>query len=160
MAQYETIPFTNISDTNFSFQYEKEEYSIKAGQTKYWPSFICVHGAKHLIDREIIRKGKIADLNNPEERGKLQEKILNSVGVIQKDEPDVVHPEVDKELREIGHDIEEEFPDLSKLDKASMPEKRLVDLKRGELFAKVKQLGLKVKATISNDELRRIIQAA
>jgi len=160
MAQYETIPFTNISDTNFTFQYGGEEYSIKSGQTKYWPSFICVHGAKHLIDREIIRKGKISDLNNLEERGKLQEKILNSVGVIQKDEPQLVHPEVDKELRQIGQNIEEEFPDLNKLDKGSMPERPLVDLKRGELFAKVKQLGIKVKATISNDELRRIIQAA
>ena len=160
MAQYETIPFTNISDTNFTFQYGGEEYSIKSGQTKYWPSFICVHGAKHLIDREIIRKGKISDLNNVEERGKLQEKILNSVGVIQKDEPQLVHPEVDKELRQIGQNIEEEFPDLNKLDKGSMPERPLVDLKRGELFAKVKQLGIKVKATISNDELRRIIQAA
>ena len=155
MATFEVVPFTNFTDANFTFAYNKENYLVKAGETKYFPPFIVVHGAKHLVDRELIREGKIAQLNDANERERLLAKILGTLAPL---------PQVAAEqLQEMGENkptevvVEEEFPDLKKLNQAGFPE---VDLSRGELFAKVRELGFKIRATATNGELKRIIAEA
>mgnify|MGYP001596304066 CR=1 FL=1 len=51
--------------------------------------------------------------------------------------------------------VEEEFPDLKNLNPAGFKSPK-VDLSREEMFAKVKQMGLKIRATASNEELKKI----
>jgi hypothetical protein len=145
MGQFDVIPFYNYTDTSFSFQYNDEGYSIRSGETKYWPPFIAYHGAKHLIDREFIRAGKINLLNDNKER----EKYLNRILIAREKQPE------EPVIEEAPIQVEEEFPDLEKI---SPSKSKKVDLSRKELFARVKELGIKQRATVSNEELKRIIK--
>lgn len=143
---YNTIIFFNYADTNFTFSYEKETYIVKAGERESFPEFLAEHGAKHLVDRELIRAGRVKELNNEAVRSELYAKILGKPTSFKKE----VKPEVEDKI-----EVEEEFPDLKKLEPVEV--KPVVDLSRSELFAKVKALGIKIKVPITSDELRRLI---
>jgi len=143
MGIYNTVVFHNFTDTNFTFVYDKETYMVKAGERESFPEFLALHGAKHLVDRELIRTGKVKQLNDTNERDLMYQKILGKPVSPGKEEP---------------IKVEEEEPDLTKLEpKAENP---AVDLSRKELFAKVKSLGIKVHIPKSNEELRKLIAEA
>lgn len=149
MAMYNTIVFYNYTDKNFSFSFENETYIVKAGERESFPEFLAVHGAKHLVDRELIRTGRVKELNNEATREEFYSKILGKPVTFKKEiKPDV--SDVEDKI-----EVEEEFPDLKKLEPVET--KPTVDLSRSELFAKVKALGIKIKVPITNEELRRLI---
>ena len=148
MGQFDVIPFFNCTDTGFTFQYGGESYTVRAGETKMWPPFIAYHGAKHLIDRELIRVGKINLLNDSKERERIMGRIL--VAEVKTEEPEVSEDTTSLE-------VEEEFPDLKKLNPAGFPQEG-VDLSRKEMFAKLRQLGVKTKAIVSNEGLKELIK--
>ena len=144
MGIYNTIVFYNFTDTNFTFVYDKETYMVKAGDRESFPEFLALHGAKHLVDRELIRNGKVKQLNDTNERDLMYQKILGKPASPGKEEP---------------IKVEEEEPDLTKLE--PKPDiNPAVDLSRKELFAKVKSLGIKVHLPKSNEELRKLIAEA
>ncbi len=147
MGTYDTIPFHNYTDLGFTFQYNRENYIVGSGETKNWPPFIVYHGAKHLIDRELVRNGEIKLLNDQTKRAELMSKIVVSADRI-KEEP---------EHQEATIQVEEEFPDLKDLNPAGFKSEK-VDLSRKEMFAKVREMGYKLRATVTNDELKKIIE--
>ena len=148
MASQDPISFFNYSDLSFTFNYDSEGYTIGPKESKQWPPAVAYHGAKHLIDRELIREGKINFLNDQNERGKLQSLILASQATISESP---LETEATKVV------VEEEFPDLKNLNPAGFKSEK-VDLSRKEMFAKVKELGFHLRATVTNSELKRIIE--
>ncbi len=51
MAEYETISLTNPTEAKFVSRFNGELYSVEAGETKNYPSFLAFHIAKHLSDK-------------------------------------------------------------------------------------------------------------
>lgn len=145
ISTYNTILFYNFTDTNFTFTYDKETYTVKAGQRESFPEFLALHGAKHLVDRELIRSGKVKQLNDVTERNKTYEVIMGKKA---------------KEPTEDTVKVEEEFPEKLQPKTTEVKETNGVDLSRKELFAKVKSLGIKIHLPKSNDELRQLIAQA
>jgi len=137
ISTYNTVVFFNFSDTNFTFSYDKETYTVKAGQRDSFPEFLALHGAKHLVDRELIRSNRVKQLNDVTERNKMYAVILGKT---------VTEPEEEKIKVEEEANIE--------------PKTNGLDLSRKELFAKVKSLGIKVHLPKSNDQLRALIAEA
>ena len=137
ISTYNTVVFFNFSDTNFTFSYDKETYTVKAGQRDSFPEFLALHGAKHLVDRELIRSNRVKQLNDVTERNKMYAVILGKT---------VTEPEEEKIKVEEEANIE--------------PKTNGLDLSRKELFAKVKSLGIKVYLPKSNDQLRALIAEA
>ena len=62
MASQDPISFFNYSDLSFTFNYNSEGYTVGPKESKQWPPAVAYHGAKHLIDRELIRNGEISRL--------------------------------------------------------------------------------------------------
>lgn len=50
------VQFTNFSNEDFSHQWDSVPYQFRAGQTIYIEDWKAAHFAKHLIDRELIKK--------------------------------------------------------------------------------------------------------
>ena len=148
MSTFNIVSFNNFSDKNFTFEYGRDSETIKAGETRQLVDSVAEHGAKHLIDRELIRASKVKQLNDQTVRGEMWKKIFNTPTEVKevKVEEIVGTPEEKIETLE----VEEKFPALKNNESP-------VDLSRSELFAKVKELGIKVKATVSNAELRRLV---
>ena len=53
--KYNTTPFTNISSEDFTGKYDSEEYIVKEGETRYFPTFLSEHLVK-LLSEEIMDK--------------------------------------------------------------------------------------------------------
>ena len=70
--EYNTISFTNIDTEEFVGRYDSEDYLILAGETRYFPSFISEHFAKHFIEklfrRDILRKNDKAKIDEFQEQ--------------------------------------------------------------------------------------------
>jgi len=54
-VKYNTTPFTNISSEDFTGKYDSEEYIVKEGETRYFPTFLSEHLVK-LLSEEIMDK--------------------------------------------------------------------------------------------------------
>ena len=52
------INFTNINDQDFTGKWAGQDYLIKAGETKPYPTFLANHFAKQLAQKIFIRDGK------------------------------------------------------------------------------------------------------
>ena len=76
--RYDLQNFTNIDDEDFIGKWGGQEYLIKAGETKAFPSFLVEHFAKHLIDRILIRKG-VKNYKDPALREPLLKQIKGEV---------------------------------------------------------------------------------
>jgi len=80
-ATYETVPFYNFTTDDFTevdhAAWGGKPYEVKAGQVKFYPTWLANHLAKHLINREIIRKNE-ALLNDQKAREEIKRKILIS----------------------------------------------------------------------------------
>lgn len=53
----QAIQFTNFSTEDFTWKFDGIAYTFKAGQTMFLEDFKANHFAKHLIDRELDKKG-------------------------------------------------------------------------------------------------------
>jgi len=49
-----TRTLTNITNQDFTFAWDKQEYTLKAGETETYPTFLAEHGAKHLAEWILI----------------------------------------------------------------------------------------------------------
>ncbi len=145
MGSLEPILFLNYSDLSFTFNYDSEAYTCGPKEQKQWPPAVAYHGAKHLIDRELIRGGHINLLNDKNERARLQSAILLTQVPIEN---------TPMEIEEAA--VEEEFPDLKTLNPAGFKSDK-VEMTRKEMFNRVKELGYKLRCTVSNIELKRLI---
>lgn len=47
------VSFTNWTDQDFTYTWDKMEFTFQAGQSIYIQDFLAYHFAKHLIDREL-----------------------------------------------------------------------------------------------------------
>jgi hypothetical protein len=65
MSKYTYVKFTNISNKAFDQKYDDENYTIKAGETQYYPPFLAKFMAKKLADREMIREHGKPMLDDP-----------------------------------------------------------------------------------------------
>ena len=153
MPTFNIVSFHNFSDKNFTFEYGRDSETIKAGETRQLVDSVAEHGAKHLIDRELIRASKVKQLNNEEARSEMWKKIFNT--------PTEVKEVKVEEKQESTPEVEEKFPGLksevTEVKEEVKGEEKPVDLSRAELFAKVKELGIKVKVPVTNEELRRLV---
>lgn len=106
-SSFEAVPFTNITSEDFTWSWDSKPYSIKAGETKYYPVFLAKHLAKHLIDREIIKKNEKM-LRDPVTREDMENRILGEVIV---KEEKKVQQDYDLTAR-VEAEVEEEFVGL------------------------------------------------
>jgi len=49
--KFNTTPFTNIDKETYIGMWEGEKYPVKPGETKYYPTELSKHFAKHLADK-------------------------------------------------------------------------------------------------------------
>jgi len=62
--RYNTTIFTNIDNEIFIGMWEGEKYPVQPGETKYYPTELSTHLAKHLADKMSPKRPDIgADLN-------------------------------------------------------------------------------------------------
>ena len=69
------VLFTNISSENFTYKWNGEPQTFKAGSTYLLDVALAIHFAKHLIDRELTKMGK--DTNTPPLRTEMTSKIIS-----------------------------------------------------------------------------------
>lgn len=50
------VLFTNWTNEDFTYTWDKEPYIFKAGASQYLPAYLAEHFASHLTDREMVRK--------------------------------------------------------------------------------------------------------
>ena len=124
--RYDLLNFTNISDEDFVGKWGGEEYIIKAGRTKAFPSFLVDHFTKHLVDRILLRKGS-QNYTDPIARKPLEEQIRGNV-VVEKETKAKI-PE-GKKVKEEVEEAQEEFADLESKRKKEIKEKKIEALKK------------------------------
>lgn len=72
--EIKAIKFKNFSDEDFTCSWDKVPYKFKAGMEIYAEDWKANHFAKHLIDRELNKKGALT--NDKVARGKMLELAL------------------------------------------------------------------------------------
>lgn len=55
------VKFTNFSDEDFTYTWNKIPYTFKAGAVKFMETGIANHFAKHLVNRELLKRGRDND---------------------------------------------------------------------------------------------------
>lgn len=63
------VKFTNFSDEDFTWTWNKVPYTFRKGGVKFMETGIAHHFAKHLINRELLKRGRESDTSpkKPEE---------------------------------------------------------------------------------------------
>jgi len=64
----DVIVFCNIHKKDFTFNFDGNPYTVKAGETRFFPRFLALHGAKHLIDKILNEQDKKTSLDNLREK--------------------------------------------------------------------------------------------
>jgi len=70
---------TNPTKEDFSHSFNKQEVTLKAGETKMWPLPMAIHIAYHLCDGE-VRKAFKARVNTIKDDKKKEEESRKSIG--------------------------------------------------------------------------------
>lgn len=98
----QAVTFVNFSNKDFTGKWDGVDYPFKAGQHYMLPQYQAKHFAKHLVDREMTRKGVNTDhFSRPEyekkcfgtetmtapDEAKLKADILNKSEEKPKEEP-------------------------------------------------------------------------
>ena len=100
---YSAVAFTNISSIDFTWEWNSKPYSVKAGETKYFPIFLAKHLAKHLIDRELGDK-----LANKDLRAEMEARILSEASIpVEEVEPESIQAKVEEVVNEEAKPFEE-----------------------------------------------------
>ena len=69
--------FTNFSGEDFSWKWNSELFKFKAGESKMLPTYLALHFAKHLVDRELIKDSDDTGFyDNPKKRNDFMKKCL------------------------------------------------------------------------------------
>lgn len=134
MAKFDSRTFTNIDKEDFVGMWGGEEYLIKAGETKAFPSFLVDHFAKHLVDKMLLRDG-VANYTNPALREPLLAKIKGEVVIPAEKEEEKTEGEI---VKEEAKKIEEEFSGLEKKKEDEIRAKRLAALAKARAAKKAK----------------------
>jgi hypothetical protein len=104
---YTAVAFTNITIEDFTWEWGSKPYSIKAGETKFYPEFLARHLAKHLIDRILGDR-----LGNDDLRKEQEDKILSATQVeVSSEEPKEVVEQVAEPVEpfaELKEEVKEE----------------------------------------------------
>lgn len=74
-TNFESVPFLNIDSEVFVGYWDSKAYTIKPGETKFYPEFLANHLAKHLSDKLMQEKG--ISLNDHSKRAEIVAEILN-----------------------------------------------------------------------------------
>jgi len=126
----DVIVFCNIDKEDFTFKFDGNPYTVKAGETRFFPRFLAIHGAKHLVDKMLNAQEKKTSLNN------LREELGNQIilGLADKYKPEAV-----KTLKQKVEDLnpEEKFEGLEEEKVEFPPTKK-------ELLAQAEAKGLVV----------------
>jgi len=105
---YNQITVKNIDNEDFVFKVEREQYMIRAGETRVFPKFMVRPMLKHLIDKILIKRDKEGKLlRNEQLRGELAAKIVLHEETYQR-------PEVPTD-REIVEKMNEREPELDRI---------------------------------------------
>jgi hypothetical protein len=103
------ITFKNFTKESFTHSWNSDPYTFKPGQDMTMEDWKAEHFAKHLIDRELNKKGLLT--NDQGEIAKLREKCLIDPETVQSEsniiDKNVRAKKIVKESKE-----EVEFPDL------------------------------------------------
>lgn len=105
------IKFKNFSDEDFSWKYDGQSYTFKAGQEMYLEDFKAHHFAKHLVDHVINKMEK--DTGNQALRTQLLAQCFPPDEVVSADEALDIEMKKTKGKKSVK-EVEEEFPDLEK----------------------------------------------
>lgn len=74
---YNIVTIKNIDDEDFIFAVDKEQYLIRAGETRRFTKFMARLAVKHLIDRLLIKESPDGSLlGNDKKRSDLASKIV------------------------------------------------------------------------------------
>jgi len=126
------VVFCNIDTEDFTFKFDGNPYTVKAGDTRFFPRFLAIHGAKHLIDKILNKRDKKTSLDN------LREPLGNQIllGLADK-----YSPEAPKTLTQ---QVEELNPEEEKFE--GLEEKKKVEPlpTKKELLAQAAAKGLTV----------------
>ena len=95
--------FLNFTDTEFSWKFDNNEYTFAPKQQVYMEDFKAEHFAKHLVDREMNRLGKML---NDGTRAALIAKALPTASVAAPVEP-IIEPEDEPSEEKMIEKIEE-----------------------------------------------------
>lgn len=76
----------NFSTEDFTHEWDKVPYTVKAGESKIFPGFLADHLAKHLVTREMFREGKITESNDPNARQPFLDKCFTETEVVAENE--------------------------------------------------------------------------
>lgn len=69
---------TNWSAEDLSYSWDGVVSTIKSGESVELPMYLAYHATKHLIDREMMRQGKVA-LEGDEERLNYEKKTISEI---------------------------------------------------------------------------------
>ena len=103
----QAIKFKNFSGEDFTWKYDGVPYTFKAGSETYLENFKATHFCKHLVDRELNRKGTAT--NYEPARKELEALCYPSDEVVTPMEAINI-----EEKKKRGKKVEKEFPDLKK----------------------------------------------
>ena len=143
----DVIVFCNIDKTDFTFKFDGNPYTVKAGETRFFPRFLARHGAKHLVNKMLNERDQKTSLNN------LREELGNQIilGLADKYKPDDV-----KTLPQKIEDLnpEEKFEELEEKKPEFPPTKK-------ELLAQAEAKGLTVDSKMKrmkNEDLVNMLK--
>jgi len=141
----DVIVFCNIHKQDFTFNFDGNPYTIKSGETRFFPRFLAIHGAKHLIDKILNEQKQKTSLDNL--RQKLGKQILLGLA-------DKYKPEAPKTLSQTVKELnpeEEKFEELEeKKEVKQLPTKK-------ELLAQAKVKGLVVDKKMEKMTVKDLI---
>lgn len=143
---YNQITVKNVDNEDFVFKVDRQQYMIKAGETRVFPKFMVRPMLKHLIDRILIKRdpeGKL--LRNQQMRDELAARIVLNEESYQRpttpSDPELVErmnqqPELDRILQKNKSSLKNDEPplidppavDTSKV-KVAMPKKSTAKVK-------------------------------
>ena len=141
----DVIVFCNIHKKDFTFKFDGNPYIVKAGETRFFPRFLAIHGAKHLIDKILNEQKKKTSLDNL--RQELGKQIILGLA-------DKYKPEAPKTLSQKVEELnpEEKFEELEE-------EKVIKPLPtKKELLAKAKTKGLVVDTKMKKMTVKALME--
>ena len=141
------LVFCNIDKEDFTFKFDGNPYTIKAGDTRFFPRFLAGHGAKHLIDKILNRQEKKTSLDN------LREELGNQIilGLADKYRPQAPKTLTQK-VEELNpkEDDKEEFEGLKK-EVEELPTKK-------ELLKQAEAKGLTVDKKLEKMKVKDLME--
>lgn len=114
---------SNWTSADFTYVWGKREQTLKAGATTSAPEYLALHITRHLVNREMIKDGRMAKLHDPLAREEYEAKTISLLG-------DINESQIVKSLRDkIRAEMEQDMKPAPIMEGASSNE--FADLKIG-----------------------------